>query len=488
MNQKKHYEIYINGEWTKAETGEIFSRYNPANGELVATFEKCGPNDVNRAVLAARSAFDNGEWPHWSAGRERSVVLRRIASLIEERSEDLAYKESAETGALIGLCRMMMGWSVEIFNYFAGIAETAMAGRYYDFSPSRLGFVVRQPLGVAVLIGPWNFPLSEMVWKVAPALAAGCTIIAKPPSLTPITILELASILEDAGVPKGVYNVVTGPGNSVGQALVEHSDVDKVSLTGDNTTGKKIIQTSAEDIKRVTMELGGKSAHIVFADANLDEALPSVIGGIFNRSGQVCIAGSRLLVEDSIHDLFVDQLIAAAEEYRVGNPLDPNTQMGPMISESQLTSVLQYISKGVKEGARLRTGGKRLSGSQYSKGWYIEPTIFSHVQPSMMIAQEEIFGPVLSVMKFKNEEEAIDIANHSRFGLAGGVWTNDLARALKVARRIHAGTFWINQYGTIEYEMPFGGFKESGYGRELGIEGIQDYTELKSIHVRHSNL
>lgn len=487
MTKISNYQVYIDGEWTPSLTGETFSRFSPVDGRLVGNFQKCGCEDADRVVKAARRAFDEGEWPHWSAS-ERAKVLHKAARLIETRTEQLAQLEAADTGALIGMCHDMMGWCVEVFKYFAGVAESAMAGRYYELDESRMGLVVREPIGVAVLVGPWNFPLSEMVWKIAPALAAGCTVIAKPPSLTPSTILELANILEEAGLPAGVYNAVTGPGSTFGQALVEHPSVDKVSLTGDNRTGVQIVHTGAEDMKRVTMELGGKSPQVVFADAEWDLALQEVSYSVFRREGQVCIAGSRLIIEESIHDHFVEDLIKIAKDYRIGDPMDPATQMGPMISEGQRQTVLDYIKKGKEEGATLVYGGGIPQGKAYEKGWYIQPTIFTDVTPEMVIAQDEIFGPVMSVMKFKTEEEAIELANKTRFGLAGGVWTTDLARAIKVAKSIRAGSVWINQYGTIEYEMPFGGYKQSGFGRELGPEGIQDFTEMKSIHVRHPRL
>lgn len=482
METPPHYQLYIDGDWQTALTGETFTRRSPADGEIVATFERGDASDVERAVRAARLAFDKGDWPH-QAGKERAEVLRRTANILRRRRADLALLESRQSGMLIGLAHTTIDWCIELFDFYAGLARQ-LSGRFYHHSPNRWGLVVPEPLGVVGLISPWNFPLSEMVWKIAPALAAGCTMVAKPPSLTPITILEMADILAEAGLPKGVYNVVTGPGDVVGQAIVDHPEVDLISLTGDTRTGQEIMRRAAAHTKRLTLELGGKSPHIVFADADLDQALAAVAGSIFYRCGQVCTAGSRLLIEESIHNRFVERLAQIARHYRVGDPLDPQTQMGPLISAAQMHSVLQYIEAGRREGARLVAGGQRLTDPPLDQGCYVAPTIFDAVQTDMTIAREEIFGPVLSVLTFKDEAEALHIANETPYGLAGAVWSKDLGRALRIARGVRAGTFWINQYGTIELEMPFGGFKESGFGRELGIESVMTFTELKSIHVQ----
>ena len=483
MTDSLNYELYINGEWGPAQTGETFGRDNPANGEPVAMFAKAGLSDVDRAVHAARVAFDEGDWPQL-AGKERGLVLYRAARILEKRRDEMARLESLQSGALLGLADTMIGWVIELFDYYGGMARE-QGGRFYPHSPTRYGIVVKEPVGVVGMISPWNFPLSEMVWKVAPALTVGCTMVAKPPSLTPITILELANILEEAGLPSGVYNAITGPGRIVGQAIVEHPQVDKISLTGDTSTGRDIMRAASAQTKRLTLETGGKSPNIVFADANLEAAAKGAAGAIFYRCGQICTAGSRLIIEESIKDAFLEKLVATAREIRVGDPMDMQSQMGPLISQSQLESVMGYIETGIQEGARLAVGGESPNGDAYANGHYVTPTIFDNVTPEMTIFQEEIFGPVLTVTTFPDGDvdAAIRIANDSIFGLAGAVWTADIARAMKVARSVRAGTFWINQYGTIELEMPFGGYKQSGFGRELGIESLEAYTEAKSIHV-----
>jgi len=390
--------------------------------------------------------------------------------------------ESAQSGATIAQASNFVSFNADIFDFYAGIVRD-LSGRAYwlgETGPVDLGFTLHEPVGVAALIPPWNFPLGHVTWKLAPALAVGCTVVLKPPSWTPITALRMADLLVEAGLPPGVFNVITGPGETVGGALVSHPGVDKVSLTGETSTGQQIMTRAAQTIKRVTLELGGKGPHVVFADAVLEDAVSGVISGAFYRAGQVCNAGSRLLVEASIHARFVEQLAEAASELRIGHP-DDDVYYGPLVAERQAERVEAYLQVGRDEGAQVALVGGRLHGGVFDHGPYLAPTIFDRVDPRTRIFREEIFGPVLTVTPFATEREAVQLANDSRYGLAAGIWTRDLDRARRMLRAIRAGTVWVNTFNQLSLELPFGGYGESGVGRELGREGLEAYTEVKAV-------
>jgi acyl-CoA reductase-like NAD-dependent aldehyde dehydrogenase len=476
------YGLYIDGHWRDANDGATFERRAPADGALLGSFAIAASDDVDAAVGAARRAFDVGPWPHASPA-ERAIVLRRLAQFMRRDREELALVESAQSGATREQARNFVAFNADIFEFYAGLVRD-LSGRAFwfgDSGPIDLGLTLREPIGVAALIPPWNFPLGHLTWKLAPALAVGCTVVVKPASWTPITALRLADLLDEAGLPAGVYNVLTGPGETVGDALVGHPGVDKVSLTGETATGRRIMTRAAPTIKRVTLELGGKCPNVVFADADLDEAVAGAISGAFYRAGQVCNAGSRLLVEASIHDAFVEQMVEAATTLRVGHPDENDVFYGPMIAEPQAERVETYLRAGHQEGAKVALAGGRLHGGVFDAGPYLGPTIFDHVRPSSRIFREEIFGPVVSVTSFTDEAEAVRLANDTRYGLAAGIWTADLDRARRVMRALRVGTVWVNTFNQLSLELPFGGYSESGVGRELGREALEAYTELKSI-------
>ena len=480
--EKRKYGLFIGGDWVEAESGETFVSAFPATGEVVAELAKAGEADVDRAVKAARTAFEDGKWPKLSA-TERGRLLRKVAQGIQDRLEEFARLETLDTGKPIrDSLRIDIPMVVDVFDYYGGLADKIM-GETIPVPGNFLDFTLREPVGVAGLIVPWNYPLFLASWKIAPALAAGCTVVVKPASLTPQTVLELANVMNEVGVPPGVYNVITGPGSEVGAALVEHPGVDKVALTGETQTGKLVMEMASKGVKSISLELGGKSPNIVFEDASMDEAVRGALFGIFMNQGEVCCAGSRLLLQESIKEEFLGKLVEMARGIRLGHPLERETQFGPLVSQEQLEKVEGYVESGLEEGAQLLTGGKRPQGEAFSKGFYYEPTVFSEVKPHMKIAQEEIFGPVLSVITFKDEKEAISIANDTIYGLAAGIWTRDVKRAFRVAKAIKAGNIWINTYNMLPPQAPFGGYKMSGIGRELGIHVISLYTEVKNIMV-----
>lgn len=475
------FGMYIDGKWVSASDSRTMESLNPYSGKAWATVPDGGRDDINKAVAAARTAFDTGPWSAMTA-TQRAALLRRLGDIIKRDAEELARCESRDNGKLY---REMLGqWQYipEWFYYYAGMADKLQGDTIPSDRPNFFIYTRREPVGVVGAITPWNSPGLLLVFKLAPGLAAGCTFVVKPSEHTPVSTLELAKRIEEAGFPKGVFNVVTGQG-AIGAALVEHPDIDKVAFTGATSTGKVIAASAARNLTRVSLELGGKSPNIVFADANLDVAANGAIAGIFGATGQTCMAGSRLLVQESVHDELVERLVTRTRSIRLGDPMDPETEMGPVANEPQLRKVLEYIDVAKADGARLACGGQQ---DPVLGGMFVQPTIFCDVHNQMRIAREEVFGPILSIIKFRDEEHAVKIANDTRFGLAAAVWTQNIHRGHRVAHRLRAGTVWINAYRVVSFATPFGGFKESGLGRENGMDSIRDFTETKSVYVELS--
>ena len=469
--------LFIGGQWVDAVAANTFATVNPATEEPITQVAEGRAEDIDRAVKAARQAFE-GPWAGVSAA-DRGRLLWKMADLIESRLAEIAEVETLDSGKTITeSSRVDVPMAADCFRYFAGWA-TKIEGETIPVRAPCFGYTLREPLGVVGQIIPWNFPILLAAWKVAPALAAGNTIVLKPAEQTPLTALRLAGIAEEAGLPPGVLNVVTGFGPTAGAALVDHPGVDKIAFTGSTTVGQEIMRRASGSLKRLTLELGGKSPNIVFADADLDLAVRGASNGIFYNKGEVCTAGSRLFVEESLHDALLDRLSAFTAKLQQGDPLDPKTRLGPQVSEGQMNRVLSYVDKGKGEGARLVAGGSRAPG----KGYFVRPTIFDDVQNGMTIAREEIFGPVLSVLRFRDLDEVVRAANDTPYGLAAAVWTKDIKKAHRVARLLKSGTVWINTYGLYDSAMPFGGYKMSGFGRELGRHGLLEYTQTKSVWV-----
>lgn len=473
--------MYIAGEWVEASSGEVRDVYNPATGERIAVVAEGGVDDVRRAIQAARYHFDETDWSE-TPPVERARLLNTLASKLEERAEEFAVLETKNCGKPLRESRFDVSDAVNCFRYYAGLINKPL-GQTYQVADPMATMVVREPIGVCGQIVPWNYPLLMAAWKLAPCLAAGNTTVFKPAEVTPLTAIKLFELIEEVGFPAGVANLVLGAGPVVGHELAANDQVDKVAFTGGTVTGRSIMQAASGNLKNISLELGGKSPNIIFADADFETAVEYAMFGIFANQGQVCSAGSRLLVEDSIHDQFVEALVERSRKIRVGNGLNESTEMGPLISPAHLQKVLSYIQVGQEEGATLVLGGNRMTSGEYKNGNFLEPTIFTDTTPEMRIVQEEIFGPVLVVQRFKDEADAIRLANDSAYGLAGGVFTQDGAKAMRVVRKLRAGITWINTYHPTYNEAPWGGYKQSGIGRELGTFGLDAYTEVKQINL-----
>ncbi len=478
----KTKKLLIDGQWVESLSGETFASINPSTGAVLAHVAKGGREDIDRAVKAARRAFE-GPWSKFKPF-DRQALLLRIADLVETHYEELAWLDTLDYGGPIARTLGAKRRHIGLLRYYAGLA-TAIHGETIENSlPGEIvSYTLKEPVGVVGAIIPWNGPVGTAIWKIAPALATGCTVVLKTAEESPLSALRLGELMLEAGVPPGVVNIVPG-GGAAGAALAEHSDVDKIAFTGSTATGQAIVRASAGNLKRLSLELGGKSPDIVFADADLDQAVPGAALAVFANSGQVCSAGTRLFVQRKVYDEFVGRVAEFGKAMKIGDVLDPQTQMGPLVSEKQLDRVSGYLAIGREEGATLLSGGARLTEGDFANGYFVPPTVFGDVGDGMRIAREEIFGPVIAAIPFDDVEEVVTRGNGTDFGLGSGVWTRDVTKAHKLARAIKAGSVWVNCYQAMDPAVPFGGYKMSGYGRESGIQHMDEFLNVKSVFIR----
>ncbi|MED4602038.1 aldehyde dehydrogenase family protein [Paenibacillus validus] len=476
---KQHYPLFINGEFVESSSGEVIETFNPATGEVIGTVAKANREDVDKAVAAARAAFEQGKWPKMNAAR-RAKIMIKIASIMTERLPELIKAEVLNSGKTVSAAKGQIGQAIEDFEFYAAAAMT-QSGDVNQVPNGFFNYTVKEPVGVCGQIIPWNYPLMMAAWKIAPALATGCTVVLKPASPTPITAYMLAEICQEAGVPAGVVNVITGSGSEIGPYMTEHPGIDKIAFTGETETGKDIMARASKTIKRITLELGGKSPNIVFDDCDIDGAVDGSLYGIFYNTGQSCEARSRLFVHANIYDRFMEKFIEKAKRLRVGDPFAEGVHMGAVISASHERVIDGYVKLAVEEGAEVLLGGKRPEGPEFEKGHWYMPTVIGNVRNDMRVAQEEIFGPVVVVMKFHDEQDVIRQANDTIFGLGSAIWTKDHGKAHRVASAIKAGIVMVNSPISAFPGTPFGGYKQSGFGRELALETLNLYTETKSV-------
>ena len=476
----ENYLLYINGEFRESEDKQTFDAVNPANGEVIAKISSATVKDADAAVDAARKAFDSGVWSNLP-GEERSRIIKQIVDKINENAKKLTELEVLDSGSTIRKAGEDVFLSAKSLNFFSKMASVDLNEDIAGLSKEGVSknILRREPLGVCALITPWNFPLKMAIWKLGPALAAGNTVVLKPAMETSVTACELARIISETDMPKGVVNIITGPGSIIGTELVKNPKVDKVGFTGSTEVGKIIMRNAADNLKKITLECGGKSANIVLDDADMEMSVDGAIYAGFYHQGQCCEGGTRLLVHEKIYDEFTKKLKEKIEKMTIGDPMDKKTEVGPIINEKQFNIIMDYIKTGKEEGAEILTGGNKVG----DKGYFIEPTVFVNCNNKMKISQEEIFGPVVVLIKFKDDDEAVEIANDSIYGLGGAVWSGSDERALKIAKRLRTGTVWINEYHLLSDRAPFGGYKQSGIGREFGMDGLKEYTETKHIHI-----